>query len=269
MAAQVDDIVKLIRLQNIEFFTVSTSGGDNKKIFDSTDEDSTLDDRIARFLKVMDLYHGGRFILKGRRVKNDARSGFEYEFSNLEFQSATPGNTTPMVSGISADEVERRITEALQRDREKRELEDLRKELKDTKDALKSKDTAMNRILESLAPYAGQIAPAVVSAVSGFLGKFSPAGTPIAVGTVEKQHQQDSVFESVDEVEERIEHKNNTEMNDDKNELIEEQASRLDAAVLKLAQNEPEYIELLERVAEMAAANDQTYQMARNFILKK
>jgi len=125
----INEVIEWIELNQIEWFTVSTTKSDNTKVFDSLD-DETLDNRKKRFRDTMRICTGGRFVIKGKRNKSDGRGLFEAEFENhndqQQSQSGIGSSTPTIVSGVPKDEVQALIASALKADRTERELNELR-----------------------------------------------------------------------------------------------------------------------------------------------
>lgn len=227
MIQNVEDVIKWLDLNQNEWFTVSTTNDDNKKVFDSV-EDETYETRKRRFRDTMQLCTGGRFVIKAKSNKTAGRGLFTEEFANNTASGSAPAvaGVQPVVSGITPDEVERRITDALDRDRKARELEALRAELKEARAELKENDSTINRILNRAEPLIGMLMSKMIPGTA----QMGIAGTnqPIPVESVEDQR----------EVSE---------------EEIDELSARIELAITKWGTADAGFIEVLEFIADFAA----------------
>lgn len=251
------DIIKLIELNEIKYFSIATTEGDNAKVFDMND-DETIEQAKSRFLDVMKFYPGGRFIFKGKKSKTDTRGGFRYEFSNQPEAVAGIGSAQqPVINGIPEDKVNAMIASALKEAEREREFKTLVERNKELEREIKEKDTAFNRIIT-------RMEPALVPLISGFISKVFPTAPAVALGGIERQ--QETIIPDQEIIEQQLE-KTETDM-ERIEELTEEMSKRIEAAIEKLANVEPQFIELLEGVAEMAVNADPMFDMAKKFILK-
>ena len=234
MLSNVEDVISWLGLQSLDYWTVSLNNDDNTKVFESI-EDETLEGRRARFRETMRLSTGNRFIIRAKRNKNDARGMFKEEFTNNPAPAINPAQNA--VSGISELEVEKRINEALSKAARERELKDMQVELDDLKLQVKEYDSVTNRFIQKLEPVIGMIAQSVI-------GKFIPQAPAISVAGLDRN------------------------MNQETNETNKMEEQRIENALIKWANADPEYIALLEKIAEIATTDLGTYNFAKSFLKK-
>jgi hypothetical protein len=240
MLANVEDVIRWLELQELEFWTVSlTKDEGNTKVFDWKEEE-TLESRKQRFRDTMRLSQGGRYYIKAKRNKTDGRGIFLEEFSNMPnnqpAQQATIGSI-----GIAPDEVERRISEALEKAERQREMKELKEQNQELLKAIKESDSVSNRFMQKLEPFIGMIVPALVNKL--IPGQQLPA---VSIASVESNYSEET---------------NDMEENN-------QNEQRIETALIKWSNADPDFVELLEAIAEMAASGDQTYKMAKGFLKK-
>lgn len=228
MIQNVEDVIKWLDLNQNEWFTVSTTNDDNKKVFDSL-EDETYEARKRRFRDTMQLCTGGRFVIKAKSNKTAGRGGFTEEFANITVGGSAPAvaGVQPVVSGITPDEVERRITDALDRDRKARELDALRAELKEARAELKENDSTINRILNRAEPLIGML-----------MSKMIPGTAQMGIAGTDRTIPVDGIVEQQNEVSE---------------EEIDALSARIELAVGKWGTADPDFIEVMEFIADFAS----------------
>lgn len=245
-----NDVFRLIDLNEIKFFSVSATDGTNTKVFDMN-EDETIDAAKSRFREVMQYCTGGRFIFKGTRSKNDTRGAFRFEFSH-QGESAISGiqtNVQPVMNGIPENKVQEMIAKALEDERLKNKMATLEEQNKELKAELKSKESVWQDIAENLKPLAKPIA-----AIAGSFLQSKMPSVGIAGYQPTGNNEPEADFEPVGE--------NETDQPENNDQ------QRLEIALSKWAKADPEFLTLIEAVAEMAASNDPMYGMAKSMLKK-
>jgi hypothetical protein len=228
MIADVNKVIEWLENNNLEHWTVSTSKGDNTKVFE-TEEGEPLEARKSRFRRVMDLSTGGRFIIKAKHNKTDSRGLFEDEFSNNPTGVAglTKNDLPTVITGVPEDKVKEMIQAERANWERDLELKSLRERTKELEADLKEKDSALNRVIGKLEPFIGTIAGALMN-------KIMPT-TQVALGTTNA-----SIINN---------DSNTTETMDQ-----EETTTRVEAAIEKWATADPEnFVRLIEFIADFAA----------------
>jgi hypothetical protein len=255
MGVTIKEILELIDLNDITVWTVTSKEGDNSKVFDSI-EDETLESRKDRFRRVMAVYPGGRFIFRGKKNKTDTRGQFLYEFENNNMNNSnqqTQQNVS--INGVPEDKVSQMIQDAINRDREKREVEDLRKKLSEAEKKYREMDTSLNRILMKLGDN-------IIPIVSGIFGQQVKPATVGYLGLETQPENNGTVQSEVMEIDE-----------DSMNEL----SSRLEDAIELWGKADPEFIEVIEFISNFAASGDTIdtgfikldYKKVKQLLLKK
>lgn len=238
MSKQIDDIIRLLELNEITLWTVSSGDGDNKRVFDSLD-DETLATRQDRFRKVMELYPAGRLILLGSRSKNDTRGKFRYEFENRrEDATAISGvqSVQPTV-GLSKDEVKDQIAAAIEEHDRKRRLEELEAENKQLKKEVKEMEGSGIGLIRRAEPIISQL-----------IDRFIPRPATVTMAGIENNTNTEPVeFESIGEVD-------------------EETTARAQAAIVMWAEADPDFLQVLEFIADFAA-NDRSINVGLGMTL--
>ena len=231
---------------------------DNNNVFvydkDKSDEENKLicERALARFA-------GDVLYIVGWRTKEAKTGGFSamilYEKAGSVAQPAPQvgglygvGGSID-IAGLTAD-IEKRIGNRYEKER----LERLEKELREEKRDLEAqKNSAMGILAQTLAPFAQKLA-----------GKLAPmrnvAGTPLDAEedvTAARIHTRREAAgeepEQPDEVEIFCE---------------EDEYNRMMATMERFAAVEPQWLDLLEAVTRLAEANDSSYTMAKQFLLK-
>lgn len=229
MIQNVENVIEWIRDNKLEHWTVSTSNTDNKKVFETTEEEN-FEDRVNRFRKVMTLSTGGRFIIVAKKNKSDGRGLFSDEFVNnaVGIGSLNKDTLPTVINGVPEDKVKEMIQAERANWERELELKALREQNKELQDTVKEHDTAFNRILMKLEPHIGMLAGAVMN-------KFIPQNAPIAMGTT---------TQSINNIPQTPEDMTNEEMN-----------SRVEAAVEKWMIADPDnFVTLIEFIADFAAS---------------
>lgn len=152
---------------------------------------------------------------------------------------------TTQQPAFDREELMRDIRNQVKNEYEAKELERKKKELEDERKAInEERNSFMGVMAHYFAPVAQMLAQKAGVPVTGILN----AGGEVAADTIkpagtspEEQNQED---------------------------FTDEEAAELESILLRLKKAEPEYMQLLQRVVELAEAHDSTYTMARGFLLK-
>ncbi|MFM2292648.1 MAG: hypothetical protein RIS29_2461 [Bacteroidota bacterium] len=235
MIQNVEKVIEWLRINELEYFTVKTSNDENSRIFDRKDE-APFEDEITRFQRVMSISKGGRYIIVAKASKTTTRGQFKEEFSNADA-------VTPAVSGLaptpSVGLSEEKVNEMLEKKRleweKDLELKQLKEQLKDVKEELRAKDSALNNFIEKINPHIGLL-------LNGLASKIFPQAQPtqLSIGTIDRAIQQQQTT---------------SESEMDENTLSPE--SRLEAALEQWQAADPEsFIELIEFIANFAASGE-------------
>lgn len=241
----IENVIRWLELNNLEFWTVSRNRGSNSKVFESL-EDETLPDRKQRFRDTMKLQPASFYIVSAKRQKNQTAGLFETEFKNDSGVGAEPApvqsSGPAVISGIPKEEVSAMIAKAIEDDRIKRELEDLRKENRELKKEVDENGGAMARVLKRAEPVIGMI-----------LEKVVPQRPTVQVAGIERE-ETDATEEVTDD----------------------ELTDRVQRAVELWQSADEDFITVLEFISNFAASGDKIdagfmkldYQTVKGMLLK-
>ena len=251
MIQNVENVVKWLEVNNLEYWKVTLKDADNSNVFES--DEAAFAANIKRFRDVMELCTGSRFYVKASEKKGINRGNFYEEFRNMP---ETPGlpqvNGLPQVQGVPVDEVERRISAAIEGLKKEQRMEALEAENKELKQDIKDMQTPINRMITKVEPYIGTILSSVIS-------KFIPQAPQIQLAGIEQVETEHVPSDESETVE--TQHI----VSPEKNNEIE---TRLMAALEKWSAADPDFLSLIEAVAEMAHTKDPMYNMAKNMLKK-
>ena len=254
MIANVNDVVEFLKLNSLEYWRVKSKDTDNAYIFEA-DENKVFADNVSTFRRVMDVCSGSRFFLQAAPKKGVSRGNFADEFKNI---SETPGVKEvpglPQIQGVPQDEVDRRINDAINGLKTSMRMEALEAENKELKQDIKDLQTPINRVITKIEPYIGNLLATVVS-------KIIPSAPAIQMAGIE--HVEDSEQNTEHETQNAEHETQNTE-----HETENPDQERLMKALEMWAAADPEFIDLIEAVANMAATKDPMYNMAKNMLKK-
>jgi hypothetical protein len=238
MISNVEKVVDFLQRNNLEYWKVRVKDADNYNVFESDDE-KPFEINVKRFRDVMDISTGNRYFLYAAPKKGTARGNFYEEFQNLQnnLQSASMQQIAS-VTGITDDEVQKRIEAAISGFKTQMEIENLRKENSDLKKELNATNTTQNRILSKIEPYIGTL-------ISAILPKFLGTKEIAIAGLLE-----------------------NEEPNINDNENSETMEQKLLNALQKWQDADVDYIKIIEKCAQMATENDPMYDMAKKILIK-
>jgi len=239
MIANVENVIKWLEANNLDYWKVQLKDAENSNVFESDETDFASN--VKRFREVMELSTGSRFFIRAKSKKGVNRGNFYEEFRNLETSSpAVSGTQQPIQTGLTETQVQEKINEALRNERNAIKMERLEAENNELKKDIKDLQTPMNRMLTKVEPYIGTI-------IASVAGKIFPQSAPIAMAGIE-----------------RIDDEQSSGVEDAEN--MENDAERLQAALTKWRNADPDFISLIEAVAELAASGDATYTMAKNML---
>lgn len=246
MLYNVDDTVEFLRLNNIEYWVVQLKDTDNSRVFES-DDTKSFEDNVSLFRRVMDISKGSRYIIKGSYKKEDKRGKFSEEFRNLSNEPAANVSGIPQQMDQASIEgiVNKRVEERFAAMKAQEELETLRKERDEYKREAERRAGIPEKLMENLTPYVGTLA-------QFFISKLMPGGAPIAMAGIEQNNVQPSNNESEMEEKEII--------------LTDEQSERLENALQKWGNADPEFLEYIEAFALFASSGKKVMNMDYNMV---
>lgn len=161
-----------------------------------------------------------------------------------------------MTSSINEQTLRESIRKELQAEWDKREYERKRKELDDErKEFEQEKQSAIGVLTQYLAP----VAKAMIS------GRRMVAG----VDTDEQMHADPVRPIVADRAPQAPADPQEPEQPEEENPFTDDEADKLYELLARFKKVEPQYMELIEAVVKMAESGDQTYTMAKGFLVKQ
>lgn len=246
MIKNIDDVVKVLELNKIEYWRVLLKDADNSLVFES--DDAGFASNVKRFREVMELCTGSRFYIKGSEKKGINRGNFYEEFRNLTDTPTLNGaGNSPVVQGLSPDEVERHVAQAITGLKAEMRMEQLEKENEELRKEVISINTPLNRVITKVEPYIGSI-------LNTFIQKLVPSAPAIQLAGIELQPDEQT-DEQTDEKSTTV----NTEQ-------LTPEHTRLMLALEKWHQADPEFVNLIETIANMVHIKDPRYAMAKTML---
>ncbi len=251
MIADVESVVKWLQVNGLEHYSVKVKEGDNALVFES-DENLSVDDNFSKFRKVMDLCTGNRFFIKASTKKGVNRGNYSEEFKNITSTPSAIGAIQPVQSvGASPEEVDRRVNDAVEKMLDKLEMKRIKEENVELQKMIRENDTVKTNFYAKLTPYIGQIAASVI-------GKIIQQAPALGIAGIEQPNVSFDVIED--------------EPQAGMGEMISpnenENAERLSIALEAWSKADPDFIMLIEAVANLASTKDPMYAMAKNMLIK-
>lgn len=222
----------------------------NDKLVDSQYYPESLDEKLAITHKILnDVGHCYGIGFHDRDGKSSATVGGM--FCEVDLSATTTQPTVgyaPAVSATPIDEValEEKIRRRLELDYEKRDFERERKEFeRERKEYQEAKDGVIGMLVGYLKPVAEAFLQKRVAGVSGLDATENVQAARITPTEEEPQEQvqEEEIF-------------------------TEEESDKLYDLMARFKKAEPQYMQLIESVVNMAEAGDSTYTMARGILLK-
>ena len=248
MIADVESVIKWLEVNGLEHFSVKVKEGDNALVFES-DESLTVSDNFSKFRKVMDLSTGNRFFLKASTKKGVNRGNYCEEFKNITGSPSAIGSSLPMQNiGASPEEVDRKVNEAVEKMLDKLEMKRIKEENVELQKMIRENDTVKTNFYAKLTPFIGQIAASVI-------GKIIPQAPALGIAGIESNNV------SFETIEDEIQPETETQSTN-------ENADRLCFALESWSNADPDFIILIEAVANLASTKDPLYAMAKNMLIK-
>jgi len=228
----IDDVIRWIDLNGIEFWKVSKSRGDkNDKVFE-TEKDETMAAKKARFQDVMRLYPGNYFIVSGRKSLTQTTGLFEYEFVNGNIQPAGVGNMQPAVSGdfVPKSEISGLVNAEIEKYKTEIRLQQLEAHNKELQKELDENGGAIGRMIKRGEPVLNML-----------IDRFIPKQPQVQLGGLEYQPETSNSSNS---------------SNEETVNASDEENQRIQTALEQWSAADGDFIEVLEFIANFAATGD-------------
>lgn len=248
----IEDVIRWIDLNGIEFWKVSKSRGDkNDKVFE-TEKDEAMAEKKARFKDVLKLYPGNYFIVQGRKSYTQTTGNFEYEFMNGQNASAAVGGVSPAVGGdyVPKSEISGMVAAEIEKYKTEIRLQQLESENKELKKELDENGGAIGRMIKRGEPVLNML-----------IDRFVPQRPSVQLAGLEREN-------------------NNNELQNEETEIIEasnEENERIQAALQQWSEADADFIEVLEFISNFAATGAKIdtgfisldYTAVKGMLLKK
>jgi len=249
MIANIDNVVKWLEINKLEYWQVLLKDADNSNVFES--DEAGFAANAKRFRDVMELCSGSRFFIKASEKKGINRGKFYEEFKNVPETPQVNGvQQTPTVTGVPQEDVKRQIDDAIAGFKTSLKIEALEAENKELKQTVREHDNMTTRVLGKIEPYIGTL-------ISTFASKLLPQSTPIVMAGIESVNEVNNIV-AVDDQEIKV--------IDPEPDNKDQQ--RLITALEKWEKADPDFLSLIEAVANLAESGDATYKMAKGMLLK-
>lgn len=198
-------------------FQFQSEEGENKK---------TIEDRLSRAL---DCLEPGKYYIE--MSDGNSRRNWYRDYFILEGESIAPSLSGPAMSGVSPEEVDRRIAAALEAQKKEFRIAELEERVKEYEEELEERETPLQSAIGRITPYL----PAILERFFGKPGmQVGVAGTsqPIRVPQVHSQ---------------------------------EDDHSRILRIAERLAAIAPDYLDLLEKLCDKLEENPALLGMIKQF----
>ncbi len=234
-----NNVIEFIRLNDTAFWYLRRSEK-SEPVFTSGDKDITIDESITRLNRCMDMLGTGTYFIEAwstdgqKKMRNKDSftlgNGNESNQPISGFQQPIQDNTQNIHDAVAV------AIDKLENKYKIEKLETRIKELEHQNKELNSEiDSWEHRVLGKLTPHIGSIID-----VFG----LKPKNIPIS-GVEQKQPNKDTP----------------------ENMFTDQEALRLNSAFEKWSKNENEYVAIVEKIADMAENDTETYSIARIMLL--
>lgn len=262
LVVKLDALENIIRKNKLIGWYISCSDADNR-IYEY-DKDLSFDENVTETLETLkNEVEDGLYNFYGKKTES-SRGAFNFLVrvgQSNDDRFRTQNNQTPQIAqinGYTEDELQARITGAITEYENRRKIEELEKELKQLKEKEKEFEGFKVEVLKKISPF---IEPVLKGVVSGIMGRVSGQHVP---GPAHQIHGYDTENEESKKKTDMI----NTEEQNYDLQLDEQEELRLYKVIETLRTAEPTaWLSMLEKVADMAKNNTDTYQMARKFLI--
>lgn len=243
-----------IRMQNLVRWIISydkvDAGEKPSRVLCNTFKENNLEENLKYTENCLNYSKGARLYIRGWRSDNGTTSPAyaEIQFGGDEQQGISMQAIQQMIGATQAqpsfnkEQLMKDIRQQVENEFERKELERQKKEIEEErKELAEQRNSALGLLANYLAPVAQALAGKISAPITG----IQTAG-----GTVEADAIKPAAEPEAEDP------------------FSDEEAEELEQLLVRLKSAEPEYMQLLRRVVELAEAHDSTYSMARGFLLK-
>ncbi len=244
MIIGIDNIIDFLKVNNCTKWQLRTAP-DKDAFIMKAHSDEGFEEAIRRLQDTLQLYAGEKLYLEAWEKEGQTKNWFRTWIKTNPQSSQQSTSGVAVISGLTPDEVDRRINEAVRKTQLEYRLAELEKEnnelKKEYKDFEKEKNSLQNQLIQRITPYVGTL-------LGNFFPKVAVAGPIPGNETVPVDYEgpENVSFEqetgAIDEV-------------------------RLASVLQRLFAVEPDLIEILEAVANKAEQNPAQWQQYKPMIL--
>jgi len=247
------NVVNFLDENRFEAWEVRRTINDCNSMVFRTDDGLTFEENKQRYSRWEENAEG-RFFLIGKQKKNDTKGQFTDEFSIHHTEAVQqPSNYAPTISGIPEGYVSAKEMELMLKEQQNRfEMEQLKAEMKELK---------KNGGESKTDKFIGMIQPLMPAIISGLFPKAAGMITPSQVAIA---GMGDERMDMLDD------HEDDDRDCIDLHGLSMAESDKLLAIGARLKEQEPEeWLGMLDKIAGMAEAKDNMYNMAKGFLTQK
>ncbi|MBP8040626.1 MAG: hypothetical protein KAZ36_01800 [Bacteroidales bacterium] len=232
------NLIDFIRVNNTPHWYLRRSEKSDPVFTSGDEKEITLDESISRLNKCLDMLATGSYFIEawetpGQKVMRK-KDSFTLSGQGDGGQYPISG-TFPVPAEDSGAKIAAAVAEAVEKLKTEQKIETMADRIKEleleNKELKKEADSWQGRVFSNIAPYVGTILQA--------FGIDQGAGVS---GTVAGQKE---------------------------NLFSDQEAQRLNKAFEQWSANENQYVDIVEKIAEMSANDNATYSMARGMLLSK
>ncbi len=230
-----DNAIEMIRINELENFEIYTGKENASTALFKSNPERDLDSNIEQARSIMRSCHGDYFTLVSWRGNNKTVNKFRFVFDNLIHTSvgSSSGTATPATVGVPSELVDQQIQAAIDRlqlDYERKDIDRRENDLRDReRDFERNRDSVLGRIMN------------VVGGVINQYPQLAVAGIP---------EGDDAPSEATTLA---------AEPTDDATAHLEQLLSRW-------AEVDPDWLQLLEKIVNMATSQDPKYTIAKSML---
>lgn len=236
MIANVEKVIEWLDNSNLKYWTVTTKDGDNTKIFEVEDNEN-FEQAVERFRKTMEISYGTKFHIRAKSNKAAGRGMFHEVFDNIDTNISQPASQhvvsgIPNVGYVTTDEMDRRVSEAINRTMKDYELAKLKEENSELRRQVQDTDNTTQRVMKKIEPYIGTV-------LGNIVHKIMPNAPQVAVAGLEDT---ETDIQDAQEV-----------------EMLKTDENRLQTALEKWQTCDPDFITVIEIISRFAVSGESIY----------
>lgn len=245
------DVEQWLRVNNLDAWEIKSKDADNSWIFE-TDPELSFEKNLAKFHETMSLCKSGRFIINAGRGELARKGRFNETFSNQEsaplFIKEEPQPHVAAVPTIPEGYISRSELDMIlaKRDQEIK-VQKMESELKELKEENKKLNEPLQKFFRTVTPFAEPVIGALIS-------KFAGANIAVAGMPTDEPIQREAIAP--------------TEQQEDVCfELSDEDGARLMNSLNDWRNADADFLQLIEKISQMAASGNPMYATAKNMLL--